>query len=103
MTFEATDANDLPATGAVTLEIASPDIPIDALTSPFLLTGPTLTEEQLGFLDYQGNGVAGYDIGDFRAWVLAHPGLPLSAVFEASPGPRTVVIPMRLATEGRSR
>lgn len=92
---EALDANGLPATGTVVFELAAPSIPIEALVAPFLLSGPPLTPAQLAFLDYQGNQAAGYDVGDFRAWLLANPSLPLSATFEREPGPVQVVVPMR--------
>ena len=35
-----------------------------------------------------------YDLGDFRAWILAHPDLPLTAEVLALVGPRTVVVPL---------
>ena len=94
VTLEAVDAIGLPAMGAVTLEVGMPSFPLEALVSPFLLSGPALTPVQLSFLNRQGNGVAGYDIGDFRAWLQRNPTLPLSADFEPSEGPRTIVLPM---------
>jgi hypothetical protein len=78
----------------VSLEVGVPQIPIGALASSFLLSGPELTPVQLAFLDRQGNSMAGYDIGDFRAWVLANPTLPLSASLAGPAAPRTVVLPM---------
>ncbi|MEM7414671.1 MAG: M6 family metalloprotease domain-containing protein [Gemmatimonadota bacterium] len=95
LTLEATDGLGLPGTGALTLDLTPPSIPIDQLTSTFLLSGPELTGAQINFLNLQGNGVAPYDIGDFRAWVLANPSLPLSAYFTAEPQLRTIVIPIR--------
>jgi hypothetical protein len=94
VTVEATDANGLPASAVVSLEVGVPQIPIGALASSFLLSGPELTPVQLAFLDRQGNSMAGYDIGDFRAWVLANPTLPLSASLAGPAAPRTVVLPM---------
>lgn len=76
---EATDAIGLPATATVSITVDEPVLSLEALASPFLLSGPALTPAELSFLNRQGNGVSGYDIGDFRAWVLAHPSLPLSA------------------------
>jgi hypothetical protein len=95
VTVEATDANGLPASAVVSLDVGVPQIPIGALASAFLLSGPQLTPVQLAFLDRQGNSMSGYDVGDFRAWVLANPTLPLSASLAGPAGPRTVVLPMR--------
>ena len=102
ITIEAIDAIGLPAVGGVTLEVLAPMIPIEQLASPFLLSGPPLEPAQLTFLSYQGNRVAGYDLGDFRAWVLANPGLPIVANFKSSTGPRAVVLPIRFQ-EGEER
>jgi hypothetical protein len=95
VTLEAVDAIGLPAVGTITLEGSAPAIPIETLVSPFLLSGPALTPAQLTMLNLRGNGVAGYDLGDFRAWLLANPDLPMSATFAPTQGPRTIVIPMR--------
>ncbi len=73
------DSIGLTAQGTLALQVDAPALTVAALASPFLLTGPTLTPEQRRFLDHQGNGDTNYDLGDFRAWVLANPGLPLSA------------------------
>ena len=103
ITLEAVDAIGLPAVGTVTLEVLAPVIPIAQLASPFLLSGPPLEPVQLNFLNRQGNGVAGYDLGDFRAWVLANPSLPMSANFKALTGPRTIVLPMRFEENEEGR
>lgn len=79
ITVEAVDANGLPSTATITLDLEAPTLSIEQLASPFLLSGPPLTDDQLNFLNLQGNGVAPYDIGDFREWVLADPTLPFSA------------------------
>lgn len=77
------DAIGLTADGTITLLVQAPLIPVLQLASPFLLAGPALTAEQKAFLDRQGNQDLNYDLGDFRAWVLANPGLPLSAAARA--------------------
>jgi len=89
------DSIGLTAEGTLALQVVAPVLTVAALASPFLLTGPALTAEQERFLDRQGNQDANYDLGDFRAWVLANPGLPLSAEVRALvgadaplPGPR---------------
>ncbi len=77
------DALGLTTHGTVTLDVRAPVISLAQLASPFLLTGATLTSDQKLFLDRQGNHDLNYDLGDFRAWVLANPGLPMSAAIRA--------------------
>lgn len=76
---EAIDALGLPATGTITLDFTEPTIPIEQLASSFLLSGPALTDPLISFLNFRGNRAGAYDVGDFRAWVLGRPELPLSA------------------------
>jgi hypothetical protein len=80
------DALGLTTQGTVTLDVQTPVIAVAQLASPFLLTGPALTSEQRLFLDRQGNRDQSYDLGDFRAWVLANPGLPMTAGLRALAG-----------------
>ncbi|MBM4184710.1 MAG: hypothetical protein FJ207_10950 [Gemmatimonadetes bacterium] len=95
--LRATDAIGLTDSATVTLQVGDPPITIAELTSPFLLSGTNLDPVLATFLDRQGNRVGGFDVGDFRAWVLAHPSLPLSAaVAPAASAPQTVVVPLRL-------
>jgi hypothetical protein len=101
LSVEAVDATGLPATGAITLQLQTPAIALEAAAAPFLLSGPTLTVAERGFLAYQGNGVAGYDLGDFRAWILAQPSQPFSAELGARVYRSTVVIPMDRPGEAR--
>jgi len=89
---EAVDANGLAAVGTLSIESTAPTIPIETLVAPFLLSGPAPTPVQRAFLDRQGNGVAGYDIGDLRAWILANPGLPMRAELDAILQRRTIMI-----------
>jgi hypothetical protein len=81
--LEVWDAIGLTAQGVVTLEVEEPVFGVAELASPFLLTGGTLDPVEQRFLDALGNRNGAYDLGDFRAWVLAHPGLPLSASISA--------------------
>jgi M6 family metalloprotease-like protein len=76
---DVVDSSGLSASATVTLQVASPSIPLGQLASTFLLGGPPLSASEVAFLDRQGNGNGAYDLGDFRAWVLANPSLPLSA------------------------
>lgn len=80
LTVRAVDGIGLPATGDVVLDIVAPNLTIEQLASTFLLSGTPLTDAQINFLNRQGNGIAPYDIGDFRAWVLSNPTLPMSGV-----------------------
>jgi hypothetical protein len=89
---EAVDAIGLPASAVLIMDFTDPSIPIDQLASPFLLNGPTLTGPQITFLNLMGNQSGAYDVGDFRAWVLDHPELPLSAAVIAAPYARTIEI-----------
>ena len=77
------DALGLSTEGTVTLDVQKPVIPLPQLASPFLLTGTALTNDQKLFLDRQGNHDLNYDLGDFRAWVLANPDLPMTAAVRA--------------------
>jgi len=79
LVMQATDAIGLTATANVLLDVAAPSIPIQRLGDPFLLGTQPLDSLEQVFLDRQGNDDGAYDLGDFRAWVLANPGLPLSA------------------------
>jgi hypothetical protein len=79
LTVEARDGIGLTATADVTLRVEEPQVGVDALASDFLLAGPDLTSSQRRYLDLYGNDDGEYDLGDFRAWVLAHPDLPMSA------------------------
>lgn len=92
ITVEAIDAIGLPATGVLTLSLTKPAISLEQLTSTFLLSGPPLTPVLINFLNWQGNRVAPYDIGDFRAWMLANPAMPLSADLTDGRLERTIIL-----------
>ena len=89
---EAVDAIGLPASAALVMDFVEPSLPIDQLTSPFLLNGASLTGPQITYLNLMGNQSGAYDVGDFRAWLLDHPELPLSADLLARPYRRTIEI-----------
>jgi uncharacterized repeat protein (TIGR02543 family) len=92
VTVEAIDALGLPATGALSLIMVAPQIPIEELASPFLLSGASLDAAEVSFLAHQGNQRPGYDLGDFRAWVLSDATLPLTADLGARVHRGTIVI-----------
>lgn len=100
---EVTDGIGLHAEGTFTLEVVEPVIAAAELASKFLLAGPTLSAARATYVDRKGNNDGTYDLGDFRAWVLSHPGLPLTAPMKALVGPRTVVIPMTPGSKGEVR
>jgi len=79
LSVRGTDANGLAAEGSVTLQVSKPVLPVDQLASPLFGVGPSLTALEQSFLDRQGNRNGSYDLGDFRAWVLANPDLPATA------------------------
>ena len=92
VTVEAVDALGLPATGSLSLVMTAPQIPIERLASSFLLSGQSLDAAEVGFLSRQGNQSPGYDLGDFRAWVLSDVTLPLSVDLGQRVHRETVVI-----------
>jgi hypothetical protein len=94
VTVEATDGLGLTDQATLDFDVAEPTLAIEGLAARFLLSGPTLDPLQEAFVDFHGNGDGTYDLGDFRAWVLAHPSLPLSASVIASPRASIVVVPV---------
>jgi hypothetical protein len=72
------DAIGLSAFVSLMLEVGDPPVPVETLASPFLLTGGALSTELRAFMDNEGNGNGIYDLGDFRAFVLRNPDLPVS-------------------------
>lgn len=99
VTLRAVDALGLQAVSPpVELEAITPVIGTDALASGFFLEEQALTSDQREFLDRQGNGNGLYDLGDFRAFVLANPDLPASAD-TATPAPVTVRLEMGLTAD----
>lgn len=73
------DGIGLSGTLSVGLEVVDPVIPLEVLTSAFLLTGFDLELNQRIYLDRNGNRNGSYDLGDLRAFILANPDLPVSA------------------------
>lgn len=79
----AKDARGLTAEGMLTLVVDKPRIDLARLAAPFTGVGAGVSQAEQKFLDAQGNGNGRYDLGDFRAWVLANPDLPMSAELRA--------------------
>lgn len=103
LTVEVIDGIGLTARGDVVLQVDDAVIPGTNLASKFLLTGPALTVAQSAYVDRRGNNDGNYDLGDFRAWVLAHPGLALTEAERSLAAPRKVVIPLRPSTKTEVR
>lgn len=94
VTVEATDAIGLSDQATIDFDVGEPTLPIASLAAQFLLSGAALDGLQEAYVDHHGNGDGAYDLGDFRAWVLAHPSLPLSASLIASPRAAIVAVPV---------
>lgn len=95
LTLEVRDALGLTDRATLDVRVVEPQLPVSVVASPFLLVGQAMTLEQQIYLDRKGNGNGDYDLGDLRAWILAHPDLPLTAAVRALVGDlerRTVVV-----------
>jgi M6 family metalloprotease-like protein len=97
VTVQALDSIGLTAEASVDLDVVEPTISIELLTSRFLLDGPELDSLLAAYVDFQGNRNDTFDLGDFRAWVLGHPSLPLSVEVPPSRQPTVVLVPGRPA------
>ena len=75
-TLAAVDAIGLEARAPVRIGVTAPVIPVDVLVSSFVQPEDGVTAPEKAFLDAAGNADGGYDIGDFRAYLLSRPGLP---------------------------
>ncbi|MSR35508.1 MAG: M6 family metalloprotease domain-containing protein [Gemmatimonadetes bacterium] len=80
--LSVTDALGLRATGTITLKVTAPEIGLEVLTAPFLRRPDVMTALQRRYLDKAGNNDGVYDLGDFRAFVLANPNAALTAQAE---------------------
>ena len=88
LAVQATDAIGLTDSVAIDLTVGPPLADLQTMAEPFLGVG-TADVALANFLDYQGNRTGGYDLGDFRAWVLDNPDHP-AATFVASPAPTVI-------------
>jgi M6 family metalloprotease-like protein len=78
LSFNARDAIGLEADLSLDLVVVDPEISIERLASPFLLSGAALDFNEKSYLDREGNRNGVYDLGDFRAFFLRNPDLPVS-------------------------
>jgi hypothetical protein len=76
LTFHVQDGIGLEADLSMDLVVVDPEISVERLASPFLLSGGTLQFMEKTYLDREGNRNGAYDLGDFRAYFLRNPGLP---------------------------
>jgi len=58
-------------TRAFTLPVAATSLPVERVLDHLMGAGTPLTEEEVAFLDLQGNRNDRLDLGDVRAWMLA--------------------------------
>lgn len=84
-TLAAVDAIGLEARALVRIGVTAPLIPVDVLVSSFVGPEDGVTASEKAFLDAAGNADGGYDIGDFRAYLLSSPGLSGANAAAASP------------------
>jgi M6 family metalloprotease-like protein len=70
------DAIGLEASGTVTLVVKPAVFGTNDLAAQFLLGPGGLSDGQRRYLDLSGNQNGLYDLGDFRAYLLAHPDAP---------------------------
>lgn len=84
--LEARDAIGLSAQATVAFDVDEPTLAATSLAAPWLLTGTPPTEDQQVYLDQVGNRDGRYDLGDMRAWILAHPTLPTTTAVRALVG-----------------
>jgi hypothetical protein len=73
VTLRVIDAIGLQGFLPLTLTVNDPELPISALASEFLLTGPPLDPNMRVYLDNEGNQNHSFDLGDIRAYVLRNP------------------------------
>jgi hypothetical protein len=78
LSFRVRDAIGLEAGLSLDLVVVDPVISIERLASPFLLTGAPLDFNEKTYLDREGNRNGVYDLGDFRAFFLRNPDVPMS-------------------------
>ena len=79
VTLRARDAIGLTASAPLTVHVGPPTAGLQEMAHNFLSKGPAdpATDPNVAsFLDFQGNRDDNYDLGDFRAWILANPGHP---------------------------
>ena len=97
ITVQATDAIGLTGSIDIDLTVGPPNVGLQVMAQPFMSVGLTNIALET-FLDLQGDGDGTYDLGDFRAWVLANPSHPVNSPAVPAPSalesPGAIVIPL---------
>ncbi len=78
LSLRVRDAIGLEGAVSLTLSVVDPELTAHTAASPFLLSGGFLSQEVRTYLDREGNANGAYDLGDFRAFFLRNPNLPVS-------------------------
>jgi M6 family metalloprotease-like protein len=87
----ARDAIGLEARAVIEIAVGPPNVGVAQLVSSFVGAEDLLTDAQKTFFDIGGNRDGGYDVGDFRAYLLANLNLPESA---AAARAKSVIVPL---------
>ncbi len=95
VTLWATDAIGLTASAPLSITVAPPSSGLREMANQFLAAEP-MDPNLATFLDYQGNQDEDYDLGDFRAWVVANPDHPATQQMRATD---PIVVPLFLRRE----
>lgn len=53
------------------LDVRAPSLALDGVLDHLLGIAPSLSQDELRYLDLLGNGNGRFDVGDFRAWLVA--------------------------------
>ena len=96
VSVQATDAIGLSDSVDVAITVGPPDVGLQVMAEPFMSVGVVNSALET-FLDSQGDGDGTYDLGDFRAWVLANPNHPVNTLAVAAPAVApadAIVIPL---------
>ncbi len=95
VTLRAADAIGLTASAALRISVGPPTLGLRAMANQFLRSDP-MDPNVAAFLDFHGNQDDEYDLGDFRAWILANPGHPVTQIMRAAD---PIVVPLFLRKE----
>ena len=95
VTLGAADAIGLTASAALSISVGPPTLGLQTMANQFLRSDP-MDPNVAAFLDYHGNQDDEYDLGDFRAWILANPGHPVTQMMRAAD---PIVVPLFLRKE----
>ncbi|HEX9885859.1 MAG TPA: M6 family metalloprotease domain-containing protein, partial [Longimicrobiales bacterium] len=97
--LRARDSYGLTALGSVVVDVSAPTISLRDLTGPLLGQPHGLAQLQRDYLDFDGNRNGVYDLGDFRAFILAYPDAPETAQEMAPVQVRVPVVRFRAGGE----